>query len=283
MAIVLNKNELVSKVFNNNIVLVNSSDNEKILFAKGIGFGKKSGVIIPKGTEVEKIFTIKNEENIANFKDIIIKIDDGFFGVCEEAIYEISKQLETELNERIHIGLIDHLFIAVERLKNNDEIDNPFLVETQTLYPKEFKLASLVAHKVGEYSNVVIPDGEIAFIALHIHSSINDGKISNTIKNTYLNISIVEHVEDRLGIEIDRNSLDYARFCTHIKFAIQRIMENVSINNELSEIIKKTYKESYSVAEEVSEIIEDELKIKVTKDEIASLAIHIERFRISRK
>ena len=283
MGVILNKDEVVSKVFNNNIILVNSSENEKVFFAKGIGFGKKSGTIIPKGTEVDKIFTIKNEENIANFNEIISKIDDGFFAVCEEAIYEISKQLDNELNERIHIGLIDHLFIAVERLKNKDEIVNPFLVETQTLYPKEFKLASLVAQKVEKYSNVVIPDGEIGFIALHIHSSINDGKISNTIKNTYLYASIAEHVENRLGIEIDRRSLNYARFCTHIKFAIQRIVENISSKNELAKIIKKTYKESYTIAEEVLEIIEDELKIKVTKDEIASLAIHIERFKVSRK
>lgn len=283
MATVLNKDESVSKVFNNNIILVNSSDDEKILFAKGIGFGKKSGAIIPKGTEIDKIFTIKNEENIANFNEIIIKIDDGFFAVCEEAIYEISKQLDKELNERIHIGLIDHLFVAVERLKRNDEIENPFLVETQTLYPKEFKLAYLVARKIGEYSNVVMPDGEIAFIALHIHSAINGEKISNTIKNAYLYSSIVEHVEERFGIEVDRNSLDYARFCTHIKFAIQRIMENTPTQNELENMIKKTYKESYSVAEEASKIIENEIKIKVTKGEIASLAIHIERFKISKK
>lgn len=283
MGTILNKDELVSKVFNNNIVLVNSAEKEKILFAKGIGFGKKSGTVIPKGTEVDKIFTIINEQNIANLNEMISKIDDDFFAVCEEAIYEISQQLHNELNERIHIGLIDHLFLAVERLKNKDEILNPFLVETQTLYPKEFELASLVAEKIGKYSNVVIPDGEIAFIALHIHSCIHDGKISNTIKNTHLYASIAEHVEYRLGIEIDRKSLDYARFCTHIKFAIQRIVDKISNKNELASMIKKAYAESYSIAEEVSKIIEDELKIKVTKDETASLAIHIERFKDLKK
>ena len=38
MSTELNKDEIVSKVFNNNIVLVNSENSEKILFAKGIGF-----------------------------------------------------------------------------------------------------------------------------------------------------------------------------------------------------------------------------------------------------
>ena len=278
---ILSNDEIVTKVFNNNIILVNSEDHEKILFAKGIGFGKKPGYVIPKGIKVDKIFTIADSDNIENLNTMIEKVDNDFFVVCEEAIYEISEKINQELNESIHIGLIDHLYFAIKRLKNNEEIENPFLVEIETLYSKEYMLADMVAKKVGAYCNVDIPDGEIAFIALHIHSAINNGKISNTLKNSYLGSTIVEHVEDRLNIEIDRKSLDYARFLTHIKFAIQRIMENININNELTKIIKSSYKESFSIAEEVAEIIEDELGIKVMEDEVTFLTIHIERFRMS--
>ena len=278
---ILSNDEIVTKVFNNNIILVNSEDHEKILFAKGIGFGKKPGYVIPKGIKVDKIFTIADSDNIENLNTMIEKVDNDFFVVCEEAIYEISEKINQELNESIHIGLIDHLSFAIKRLKNNEEIENPFLVEIETLYSKEYMLADMVAKKVGAYCNVDIPDGEIAFIALHIHSAINNGKISNTLKNSYLGSTIVEHVEDRLNIEIDRKSLDYARFLTHIKFAIQRIMENIHINNELTKIIKSSYKESFSIAEEVAKIIEDELGIKVMEDEVTFLTIHIERFRMS--
>lgn len=278
---ILNNDEIVTKIFNNNIILVNSEDKEKILFAKGIGFGKKPGYVIPKGIKVDKIFTIADSDNIENLNTMIEKVDNDFFVVCEEAIYEISEKINQELNESIHIGLIDHLYFAIKRLKNNEEIENPFLVEIETLYSKEYMLADMVAKKVGAYCNVDISDGEIAFIALHIHSAINNGKISNTLKNSYLGSTIVEHVEDRLNIEIDRKSLDYARFLTHIKFAIQRIMENININNELTKIIKSSYKESFSIAEEVAEIIEDELGIKVMEDEVTFLTIHIERFRMS--
>ena len=249
MKLVLNGDEEVVKVFNNNIVLVDSLGTEKILFAKGIGFGKKPGAIISKGTEIDKIFTIEDKDNIANLNDMVKKIDDGFFAECEEAIYEIAKELDTELNERIHIGLIDHLFVAIERLKNGDEVENPFLIETRTLYPKEFKLAEMVANKIEYYSKIKIPTGEIGFIALHIHSAINDGEISNTIKSTYLNGEIIEHVEKRLGINIDKNSLDYARFSTHIKFAIQRIIEDRSESNELVKMIKLAYGKSYTIAQ----------------------------------
>ncbi|MBE6072462.1 MAG: PRD domain-containing protein [Clostridium butyricum] len=283
MSIILHRDEVIGKVFNNNIVLVNSQNEEKILFAKGIGFGKKVGSVITAGTEIDKVFSIENQENINNFKDMIRKIDSEFLAICEEGIYEISNQLSCELNERIHISLIDHLFVAVERLKNEKEVENPFLIETQTLYPREYALAQMMASLIGDYCNIKIPEGEIGFITLHIHSAINDGKISNTVKNTYLSSKIVEYVEEELNIKIDRKSLDYARFCTHIKFAIQRIIENNTVNNELANVIKETYKESYSVSEKICEIIEEELKLKVSEDEIAFLTIHIERFRLSGK
>ncbi|MDO5517116.1 MAG: PRD domain-containing protein [Clostridium sp.] len=281
MSVVLNKDEVLLKVFNNNIILVSSDENEKILFAKGIGFAKKQGHIIPQGTEVDKIFTIENEQNISDFKNVVEQVDKEFFAACEEAIYEVSRKLNTELNERIHIGLVDHLFFAIKRLKNKEQIENPFLIETQILYSKEYELSKIVAHKMEEYEDIKIPDGEIAFIALHIHTALNDGKISNTMKNTYLNNSIIEYVEEQLDRNIDKTSLDYARFCTHIRFAIQRIINKASIKNDLINVVKKTYKESYRISEGISRIISEELDVEVTEDEIAFLTIHIERFRLN--
>ncbi|NME83929.1 PRD domain-containing protein [Clostridium sp. SM-530-WT-3G] len=283
MSTILNKDAVLLKVFNNNIILVGSDKSEKILFAKGIGFGKKQGCVIPKGTEIDKVFTIENEQNISDFKNLVELVDKEFFAVCEEAICEVSSKINSELNERIHIGLVDHLFFAVKRLKNNEEIENPFLIETQTLYAKEFELSKIVAEKIEKYEGIKIPDGEIGFITLHIHTALNDGKISNTMKNTYLSTSIVEYVEKELGKKIDKTSLDYARFCTHIKFAIQRITNKVSNKNDLIKVIKKTYKESYKISQGISEIISDELGIEVTEDETAFLAIHVERFRINTK
>ena len=283
MGTVLNRDEIVLKVFNNNIVLVNSENNEKILFAKGLGFGKKPDSIIPKGTSIDKVFIIENKENINNLRNLVNHVDSEFFAVCEEAIYDISNIVDTDLNERIHIGLIDHLFFAVKRLRDNKEVENPFLIETKTLYANEYSLAKIVAQKISTYSQVDIPEGEIGFIALHIHSALNDGKISNTIKNTTLLNDIVEYVEKTLGCTVRRDSLDYARFCTHIKFALQRIMTDNMIENDLTKIIKKEYKKSYSISEGIAKIIEKNINISVTDEEIACLAIHIERFRISQK
>lgn len=278
---IINSDMTVVKVFNNNIVLVKDNGNEKILFEKGIGFGKKFGEKIIKGQSVEKIFSIDDEQNKENFKNLIDRVDNDFVAVCQEIIFNIEKSLGEELNENIHIGLTDHLSFAIERLKKNEEIVNPFLVEIETLYSREFELAKVAAIKMKEFTGVEIPDGEIGFIALHIHSARSFGKLSNTLKYSYLSNTIVEHIEDSLGLEIDRRSLDYARFLTHIRFAIERILNGNRIKNDLVEEIKLKYKDSYKVARETAQILANELGKVITADEVAYLAMHIQRFKVS--
>ena len=269
----------VIKVFNNNVLFVSENEKEKILFGKGIGFGKKIGDIIKAGLEVDKIFTIEDKTNSANFNELMNYADQDIIALSEEIIAMISNELQEELDEKIHISLTDHMIFSLKRLEDNEEIQNPFLVETETLYKREFDIAKKAALMIEKATGIDIPDGEVGFIALHIHSARNKGGLSNTIKYNYVSNSVVEFLEDEMNVEIDRQSLDYARFLTHIRFAIERILNNNPIKNDLISAIKKQYKDSYKVARKAAKIIENQLCIEVVEDEIAYLAIHIERLK----
>jgi transcriptional antiterminator len=278
MSIILDS-AILLKTYNNNIVSVEMNGCERILFAKGIGFGKKPGDIIKKGTEVEKVFVIENEDNLRNFKQVIENVDEEFLILCEKMISFISDELNEDLDERIHIALVDHLNFAVKRLSNKEEIENPFLMEIKALYQTEYNLAEKVAAILEKEQNIDFPIGEIGFIALHIHSARRSGQSSNTFKNTAIINLIVEYVEKQLELKIDKTSLDYARFLTHLKFAIKRIQDGISIKNDFIKEIKSKYKSSYIIAKGIEEILTQRLEKDVTADEIAYLAMHIERFR----
>ena len=271
----------IQKVFNNNVLLVTQKNKEKILFGKGLGFGRHLGDILPPDTKIDKIFSLDDKANYNNFKELVTTIDSELIGLCEEIIFMISRELNEELNEKIHISLTDHIAFTLKRLKQNDEIENPFLVETETLYKREFEIAKKAVSMLEKKMNIIIPDGEIGFITLHIHSARNNGKLSNTIKYTFLSNSIVELIEDSLNVQIDTRSIDYARFITHIRFAIERLLNDNSIKNELFDVIKKQYSESYSLAEKVCILIENELHLTVVEDEVAYIAVHIEKFKHS--
>ena len=269
----------VIKVFNNNILLVSQANVEKILYEKGIAFGKHLGDIISEGTSIEKIFSIEDKTNYDNFYELVNRVDSDLIALCEEVIYMISKELNEDLHEKVHISLTDHIVFTLKRLKNGEDIKNPFLIEIETLYPREFELARKAVTMIENKTKIYFPDDEIGFITLHIHSARNDGKLSNTVKYAFLSNTIIEIIEDESNIEIDRKSLDYARFITHIRFAIQRIINKTPIKNELLDAIKYQYYSSFKLAQKISKFIEKELEIKVVEDETAYLAMHVQRFK----
>ena len=194
---------------------------------------------------------------------------------------EISEELGEELNETIHIGLIDHLAIAMKRLKNKEQINNPFIVEIETLYSVEFEMAKKIVNKLQDKYEIDFPEGEIGFITLHIHSARNGKMLSNSIKYSYLSNKIIIYIEEKFNSKIDKRSLDYARFFSHVRFTIERVLTDTVLKNDLTEIIKKSYPISYEIAEGASKIIEETLDKKVCDDEVAYIAMHVERFRVA--
>lgn len=280
MRITTDSAEIV-KSFNNNIVSIKMNGVEKILFGKGIGFGKKLRDKLPKGTEYEKVFVIEDEDNLRNFEQVIETVDEEFLMLCEKMITYIENELSENLDERIHIALVDHLNFAVKRLANDEIIENPFIMEIKALYSREYSLAEKVADIMQKEIKVDIPEGEIGFIALHIHSARSNGKLSNTIKSTYLINSIVEQIEEQIKVKIDKTTLDYARFLTHLRFAIKRILQNIAIKNDFIKEIKSKYKLAYKIAKNISKILTEQLEKEVSEDEVAYLAMHVERLRLA--
>lgn len=275
------KKGIVIKALNNNMVLIKEQGVEKILLAKGIGFNKKFGDILENNLEVDKVFSIEDKKNQENLKEVYNRVDGEFVAICEEALAEISEELGEELNETIHIGLIDHLAIAMKRLKNKEQINNPFIVEIETLYSVEFEMAKKIVNKLQDKYEIDFPEGEIGFITLHIHSARNGKMLSNSIKYSYLSNKIIIYIEEKFNSKIDKRSLDYARFLSHVRFTIERVLTDTVLKNDLTEIIKKSYPVSYEIAEGASKIIEETLDKKVCDDEVAYIAMHVERFRVA--
>jgi len=268
----------IVKAFNNNVILALQDGKERILIAKGIGFERKAGYILPADTSFEKVFSIDNEENVAPFRQLLNQISDATFIICENIIHMVSSELGEELNEKIHISMVDHIAFLLTRIKNGDQIVNPFQTEIEILYKREFELATKGVAMLKESTGLQIPDGEIGFIAMHIHSARHNGKLSQTIKCAFLTNSIIEIIEEEQDIFIDRQSLDYARFITHVRFAVERLLSSAPIKNELLGTIKRKYKKSYLLAKKIGVVIAEELALEsIPEDELGYLTIHIEK------
>lgn len=272
----------VKKIFNNNVILAEkiTAEEEFIIIAKGIGFSNKKGDIFSREDyQITKEFVPLKGEKRSNYFQLLEEVDSQIIQATEEIITMVNQELEEDISHYIRIGLTDHIAFTLKRIREGLEIINPFLVETRTLYKKEFQLAEKAVKILEKSFKINIPEGEVGFIAFHIHGAVNNSKVSKTVKNTSIIKELVAKVEEETGKELEYDSLNYARLVNHLRFALERIESRESNNNPLLDNIKRDFKEAYSIAGKLAEIIESRFDYKVPEDEKGYLALHLQRLR----
>lgn len=199
-------------------------------------------------------------------------------GLCQEIILMAEKEIG-ELSDNIHIVLTDHIGFAMERLRQNIEIANPFLHEIKILYTDEYKLGMKAIQLINSEIDVTLSEEEAAFIALHLLSARKNREVKKTLRNTRVIKEIVDLLESEIGFDIVEDALTYRRLLTHIRAGIDRIENGIRLENPLLKTIKSEFKGSWKLASQAKSIIEKQLELEVTDDEVGYLAIHIDRLK----
>ncbi|MGG3957576.1 transcription antiterminator [Bhargavaea massiliensis] len=269
----------IEKVLNNNVLIASHPTyDEVVLIGKGIGFGKKKGDVIEQ-KDVEKWFILKNEREQEQYKKLLPHVDEEFIGLMNDVVHHIRKRTNSPLNEHIHVALTDHILFAIKRLEQGMDIKNPFLVETKSLYPLEYDVATEVVNMLNERLHIQLPEGEIGFIALHIHSALTNHQLSEVNQHSQLISRLVSVVEEQLDIRIDRESIHYLRFVRHLRYAIERVKKGEKIEEpkKLSNILKETYPLCYNLSWKLIKIMQQTLQLPVDEAEAVYLTLHLQR------
>ncbi|AOT71562.1 BglG family transcription antiterminator [Geosporobacter ferrireducens] len=85
-------------------------------------------------------------------------------------------------NDKLLIGLVQHLGPALNRMKLNLDIRNPLLEEIRKFYPKIFETAKRCVTVLEEQEKIKVPESEIAYIAMHLGAVIEQKKKERQIK-----------------------------------------------------------------------------------------------------
>lgn len=265
------------KVLSNNVVqaLDNENNRECVLLGKGIGFGQKAKEMIDS-SKIEKKFYIQNSDNLTKYRKLVENCDEKLIFVVEEYIGKIEKYFGCNYSENLHIGLLDHLNFSLYRLKNNITISNIFIDEISIMYEKEYTFAKAMLEDLNKKLGVTLPDAEIGFIALHIHSSIKGDQVSQTALYTKIIGECRELIDVEFNIKLDSHSLYSARLFTHLKFALKRASENKSIDNIIIQSLKSSYPKTFEFANSLAKYILDNYGLFLPEGEIGYLTIHIE-------
>ncbi|AHV96526.1 glucose PTS transporter transcription antiterminator GlcT [Paenibacillus sabinae] len=269
----------VAKVLNNNVIIADHPQYaEVVVIGKGIGFNRKSRDQINLSA-VEKMFILRNQQEQEQYKQLVPQVEEKLIEAIQEIVLYIVQHSNKPVNEHIHIALTDHLSFAIRRYEQDVAFHNPFLYETKEIYPEEYAMAEYAIDKINKAMNVTMPADEVGFVALHIHSALSNRHISELKQHSKLIGDLVSIVEDSLEYRVPRDSLDYSRLVTHMRFVLERLRrgEAVRETTSLDGLMKREYPEMYALAWKLTKVIEQRVHLSVYPAEVSYLTVHLQR------
>lgn len=192
---------------------------------------------------------------------------------------EITDAENYHINPSAYQNLIIHIAIAISRIKNDCYVpvteENLSSIRTNTGYPIAEKIASAIEKQF----QVVLPEVEIAYIAIHLAGKQLlagvEGDDSLVISDEVW--AIVQQMTEVIwsAYRFDfRNDLELQmNLARHVVPLSVRLKYHMSVNNPLLKDIKVRFSLAYSMAIDACSILNNAYKTRVSEDEIGYIAL----------
>ena len=126
-----------------------------------------------------------------------------------------------------------------------------------------------------------LPRAEAVNIALHIvNAELEGSDLSSTLTAVEVLNEVTSAVEQELGITLDRESYNYARFAMHIQFLVRRLSAGAAMeqgSGKMLDELSREYPAVYHCACTVAQDIEQHHGWHCSRDEVLYLMLHIYR------
>ena len=272
----------VLKILNNNTILAKEDDNEIIVMAKGIGFGKKIDEHFEIPPHAKKYMMQKNYQAKDKQKKVIDYINPVYLEIAAEIIKEATNKFK-EVNHDILIPLADHIHFTIKRMDENILPSNPFTYDIRLLFPDEYEVALKSKEIIKSFINKEINNDEVSFITLHIHSAISSNKVGESMEAARVVHESIIKLQTDLNMKIDVESISYARLMNHIKFLIIRLNTNEQLQMDISEFTKNKFPFAYEQAIRMCDNLSKVLHKELPESEIGPQNVIDHEFEIGRE
>ena len=271
----------VRKALNHNTLIAISMENnqEYLLIGKGIGFGKKVSerFEIPETIDCT-VYSLQEQTERGKAMELIKGIEPVYLEVAGKVLAK-SEEVFGKIDKRILFPMADHIAFAVQRIRANEQISNPLTDDIRALFHMEYKTAECVKDILWEMLQVEIDEHEIGYIALHIHSAIEDENVALSMQIAMAVRECIRMIEEETGQTIDVMSLSYNRLMNHIRYMVARSIKGEKLKLNMNDYMSVKFPKSFWMATEVCKQLEKQLHRNPPLDEveIGYLAMHIER------
>ncbi len=271
---------VVHKVLNNNVVIsLDEQGRERVLMGRGLGFQLKPTDSLDPA-KVEKTFILDAGEDGERERRMLTDTPYSIIEAVSRAVDQAERTLGHHLGRRLTVAVIDHVQFVLERLDKGIRIPTANMPELRVLHPAEFAAAAAMAASISEALGTELPAEEAVFLTMHLLNATRD-EPNGTAALLFRRVQhVVLTVENGLGVKLDVESPDYARFVLHIQFLLQRLVSRSmlrSADSSFFEFAKHSYPRSYAIAQEVKAYVRAATESELTDEELLYVIVHVER------
>lgn len=266
---------IIKQLLNNNTVIaLNEKQEEIIVIGTGLGFKRKVGTPVDE-TKIQKTFVLKDNSKLEN---LMAEIPIEYLEAVEKIVHHTEEKYDIKMDESIYLILTEHIYFALDRLRQGLKLDNPFLQEMKNFYKKEYQAAKYARIVLESMFHIIIPDEEIGYIAMHIVETSNHLTSIETSDILKIVNDVMKVIQEKYRDKIKKDSLSYNRMLTHVKYFAKRFYENkenLDSDEELNQILRKSFEEEYCCIENISRKLEKTHERGMTEAEKMYLVIHL--------
>lgn len=268
--------KIIKKINTSAALALDAAGHEVVVLGKGIGFPPVPYELTDL-TKIERTFY----DIDPRYLGMIADLSQSIVMVCADIADQAEIELGCQLNPNLAFTLADHVQFAVERLKNGVDLTSPIAYDIRHLYPREYALAQTGLEMLHEQADLDLPENEAVNLAMHF---INAESESGDLQSLMLTMQIISQVngivEQSLGITLDKDSYNYSRFATHLRYLIQRLQSGVQTDNVSSALrhtLMREYPDIYTCALKVMDHLKTTYGWECCNDELVYLIMHIQR------
>ncbi len=261
---------VIKSIHNNAAIYTDGKGYE--LIALGIGFG-----------------TIPREIPFSDIEHTFYGIDPKSLGLVSELTEDVLKfaaQLADPartISPNLPVTLANHIAFAIKRTRGHMVVEIPLTYDVQQSYLAEYRIKEMAVHGISRTFNVRLPKTEAVGIALSIVScaifaSAHDAERQKTTERLIEDSTKI--VEGKLHITVGRNSFDYTRFATHMRYLIGRLIVGEYVSSgaaALLPVLEEGYPYVSACGNAVADFLEKSLDAKLDEEERAYLTLHVNR------
>ena len=273
----------IRQIINNNVVLVrDTGGKELIVVAKGIGYHGRTGAAVDLKRYPDHRLFVPDDAEHARIRQIYNEIPEDQFDLAVQLLQmeQQARGMDGSIPITAALMLADHLHEMVARLKNGLELHNALTNEIMMFYKKEFEISRLARSMLTQNYGVRISDDELAFIATHL-INLGRGNLRKTVQSLDLVHELVDIVRHQAREPLERDSYNYSRFITHLKYFSLRVIDHEkpksTYDEKLSAFVRENFRQAYDCAQQMRRYVLKRYSYEISDDEVIYLTLHLEK------